>query len=416
MVTQPRHYFEALLGISAPWSVQDVAIDEKTKTLQIHLGYAIEKSIFSFFPKSIDTNSNTVTDNNNSKKWVYPSLGDYRCIVNSRYYDQQTVGIGITKQALSQPHFLGDADKNYTHELRSRVAAFRYRDSTPECIAYTLGVDLNVVETIIDDIERTSDTYRLATCLPSPSNAIWLDLINDRLHLKSQVFSLKLLLSKLKLTTIDPKVDTKPDEAIAELRKFFIAHTATLEQEISQICALPQQRVQRELPQTGITKLVLPSLKNGIWLKIITGKIDLSSSNMPLNLFLVRLRHAFQNTQDNTLRIDLLNQLREFFRKNARTLKQELILINRLINSPDEQPSNLPNEQHDVWRRILKDDGFIPSSYIAYKLLLSNLRSQILMNPDPTVELNAVRRVRDFIKHNERFMQHEVRQVLNNSY
>ena len=91
------------------------------------------------------------------------------------------------------------------------------------------------------------------------------------------------------------------------------------------------------------------------------------------------------------------------------------LFINQLMNVPEEAQYSLPDERSEIWKRILKDDTFIPSSHIAYKLLLSNLRSQILMNPDPVVELNAVRRVRDFIKHNQRFMQQELRLVLSNS-
>ena len=86
------------------------------------------------------------------------------------------------------------------------------------------------------------------------------------------------------------------------------------------------------------------------------------------------------------------------------------------MNDPEYHQISLPDERNDIWKRIGKDDTFIPSSQRAYKLLLSNLRSQILMNPDPVVELNAVRRVRDFIKHNQRFMQQELRMVMSNGY
>jgi hypothetical protein len=137
---------------------------------------------------------------------------------------------------------------------------------------------------------------------------------------------------------------------------------------------------------------------------------------MSLNLFLVRLRHAFQNSADNNARVLTLNSLREFFKKNARSLKPELVLINKLMNAPEETQFTLPGEQHDIWKRILKDDSFIPSAHMAYKLLLSNLRSQLLMNPDPVVELNAARKIREFINHNQRFMQQELRMVLRNSY
>lgn len=416
MVKQPKHYFEAILGINAPWSVQDVSIDEKSKIIHIELTYLVEKSRFSFFSKNQDASNNKIADAGFSKRWLHTSFGNYSCHIVSNFYDQTISGAGISKDSLLQPGFLGDANRNYTHELRQQVSLSHIRGLAPDAIANMLRVEQQLVEEIISDVEKTSESYRLATCLPMESDPIWENMIHDRFHLKTQLFSLKLLLSKLKLTMIDPKVETKLSDSVNELRKFFISHANSLDAELSQICALSTKKQSVEERRSTVTKLVLPSLKNSIWLKLISAKIDLGSNNMPLNLFLVRLRHAFQNTQDNNVRVDILNQLREFFRKNARNLKQELILINKIMNAPEEHQISLPDERNDIWKRILKDDTFIPSSHIAYKLLLSNLRSQILMNPDPVVELNAVRRVRDFIKHNQRFMQQELRLVMSNGY
>ncbi len=416
MVKQPKHYFEAILGINAPWSVQDVSIDEKSRIIHVELTYLVEKSRFSFFSKNQDSNNNKIADAGFSKRWLHTGIGNYSCHIVSNFYDQSISGSGISKDSLLQPGFVGDANRNYTHELRQRIALLHIRGLAPDAIANTLQIDQQAAEEIIGDVEKTPESYRLATCLPMESDPIWESMIYDKFHLRTQLFSLKLLLSKLKLTMIDPKVETKLADSVNELRKFFISHANSLDAELSQICALSTKKQSVEERRSTVTKLVLPSLKNSIWLKLISAKIDLGSNNMPLNLFLVRLRHAFQNTQDNNVRVDILNQLREFFRKNARNLKQELILINKIMNAPEEHQISLPDERNDIWKRILKDDTFIPSSHIAYKLLLSNLRSQILMNPDPVVELNAVRRVRDFIKHNQRFMQQELRLVLSNGY
>lgn len=415
MVKQPKYYFEAILGINAPWSAQDVNIDEKNKIIQITLSHHVEKSRFSFFSKANDTENNKIVDTGLNKRWLHSSIGYYSCHIVSSFYDPSISGAGISRDALLQPNFLGDPNRNYTHQLRQEVALAHIRGIAPDAIANMLRLDQSLVDEILSDIEKTPESYRLATCLPCESDPIWESMIYDKFHLKTQLFPLKLMLSKLKLSMIDPKVEVKLSDSVNELRKFFISHINALDAEISQISALSMKKQSVEERRSVTTKLVLPALKNSIWLKLVTGKIDLGSTNMPLNLFLVRLRHAFQNTDDNNARVFALNSLREFFRKNARNLKKELVQINQLMNAPEEAQYSLPDERSEIWKRILKDDSFIPSSHIAYKLLLSNLRSQILMNPDPVVELNAVRRVRDFIKHNQRFMQQELRMVLSNS-
>lgn len=416
MVKQPKYYFEAILGINAPWSIQDVTIDEKNKIIQLSLSHHIEKSRFSFFSKGNDAENNKIVDTGIVKRWLHNSIGYYSCHIASSFYDPHITVAGISKDLLLQPNFLGDPNRNYTHQLRQQVALAHIRGITPDAIVNMLRIDASLIDEILSDIEKTPESYRLATCLPCESDPIWENMIYDKFHLKTQLFPLKLMLSKLKLSMIDPKVDVKLSDSITELRKFFLSHINILDAEISQICALSMKKQSVEERRNVTTKLVLPALKNDIWLKLVTGKLDLGSTNMPLNLFLVRLRHAFQNTDDNNARVFALNSLREFFRKNARNLKKELVLINKLMHAPEENQFSLPDERSEIWKRILKDDNFIPSSHIAYKLLLSNLRSQLLMNPDPVIELNAARRVRDFIKHNQRFMQQELRLVLSNTH
>lgn len=416
MVKQPKYYFEAIFGVSAPWSIQDVNIDEKNKIIQVALAHQAEKSRFSFFSKTIGDENSKVVDTGLSKRWLHTSIGYYSCHIISSNYDPTISSSGISREGLLQPNFLGDPNRNYTHQLRQEVALAHIHGMSSETIANLLRVDLPLVNDILNDIEKTPAPYRLATCLPCAIDPIWGNIISDKFHLKTQLLPLKLILSKLKLSVIDPKMDVRLADAVTELRKFFISHINALDAEVSQICALSMKKQSIEERRNTTTKLVLPSLKNGIWIKIITGKINLGSTNMPLNLFLVRLRHAFQNTDDNNSKVLALNSLRDFFRKNARSLKTELVLINQLMNVPEEDQFSLPDERNTIWQRILKDDSFIPSSHMAYKLLLSNLRSQLLMNPDPVVELNAARRVRDFIKHNQRFMQQELRMVINSSH
>lgn len=416
MVKQPKYYFEAILGINEPWSVQDVKIDEKNKIIQIDISYQLEKSKFSFFSKSNEVTTNKITLANSTKRWLHTKIGHYSCHINSSHYDPTISSSGISRESLLQAHFLGNANRNYTHQLRQQVALAQIRGLTSDAIAHMLQIEQNMVDDIIADIEKTPEIYRVATCLPCEADPIWEQIIYDKFHLKTQSFPLKLILSKLKLSMIDPNIDAKIGDSIQELRKFFISHINSMDAEINQICSLSMKKQSIEERKSVVTKLVLPALKNSIWLKLITGKIELGSTNVPLNLFLVRLRHAFNHMSDNNSRITALNSLREFFRKNARTLKKELVLINTLMNAPEENQFTLPDERSEIWQRILKDDAFIPSSYIAYKLLLANLRSQLLMNPDPVVELNAARRIRDFIKHNQRFMQQELRMVMNNSY
>lgn len=413
---QPKDYLEAMLGINAPWFIKDLVVEERNRHLVVSLGYAREKARFSFLGKSAESDTNHPKAGG-PYHWHHPGIGFYSCQIVSEYAESSSSNQGIQRHSLLQPGFIGETNRRYTHQLRQQVALAHLRGMTASAIAQMLRVDGQIVDEVLADIDRTSDHYRLAACLPTEQDPIWERMLMDRFHLKTQLFSLKLLLSKLKLSVHEKNGESRLSEAVAELRKFFIAHANALESEFGQVCVLNSGRkpVADERQATS-NRLVLPALKNSIWLKLLSGKIDLRSANVSLNLFLVRLRHAFQQSADNNARLVILSSLRDFFKKNARSLKSELILINKLMNAPEETKYTLPGEQHEVWKRILKDENFIPSSHMAYKLFLSNLRSQVKMNPDPVVELNAARKLREFIAHNQRSLQQELRMVLRSSY
>ena len=418
MLLQPKHYFEAMLGIAAPWSIQDVALDEKNNLINIELAYEREKkSKFSFFSRASDSSQDLVLDLTTKKQWVHTSFGYYACHISASVcYKSDTVN-GIGRDQLLMPAFIGDVNRRYTNQLRQQIALASLRGLSPDAISHSLNVEQSVVDEALTDIDRMPDSYRQAAALPTETDPIWGKIITDKVLLKTQVFSLKLLLSKLKLSYFDTQNGDGIASSVNELRKFFIAQISGVQAEFNQICSLtPARAAEVKAAAPGAMKLVLPSLKNGIWLKIVSGKVNLHSANIPLNLMVSRIRLAFRSSEDSHAQLVALNTLREFFKKNAKQLKPELILINKLMNAPEEVQYSLPDERHEIWKRILRDDTVIPSAHIAYKLLLANLRSQVLMNPDPVVELNAARRIRDFIKQNQRFMQQEYRMVLNSSY
>lgn len=409
MVKQPKNYFEALLGIYAPWIIHDVVIDEKNKFIEIEITPSNEKSVFSFLNKhSEDANSQ-------KRRWTHINLGHYTCYINSSYNAKTDQDLSLTQSTLLQPQFMGDAHSNYTHLLRQQVSLAKLRGLDATAIASMFKIDSTLVEKIISDVAKFPENTQLACCLPTEVDSVWEKILTDKITLKTQVIPLKLLLSKLKIASEGKEENYLKESALA-LRKFFIAQAKSLENEYCQICGITNRKQLTDDRQSTTTRLLLPSLKNSIWLKMITGKINLNSANVSFNLFLTRLRHAFQNSKDNTDRLNTLNSLREFFRKNARQLKMELIQINKMIAAPEESQYSLPDEQHKVWRRILKEEGFMHSNHVAYKLLLANLRSQVMMNPDPVIELNAVRRIRDFLSHNQKNLQNELRMVLNTAY
>ena len=414
MDKQYRHDFERLLNVAAPWHVHSVSVDESKQTIDVELNYQLEKSRFSFISKNSASNSSS--EEMIKGRWRHINIGGYACYISADVPVYSSTP-GISRTSVSQPSFVGEAGRRYTHQLRQQVALCAERGFDRQTICSTYHIDESIVETILIDFDKTAASDRVLAYLPTESDNIWRNILLDKFLVKTQMLPLKLLLSKLKLASITSDNIDKLNTSIHELRQFFIAHAASLEAECAQLCGLSLQKQAVAERRKAASRLVLPALKSSVWIHLLSGKINLKSNNMSLNLLLVRQRSAFQNSDSNETKVRAISALREFFKKNARSLKQELVTINRLIQQPAAKNKVvLPDPQHSIWQNILKDDAFIPSNHMAYKLLLSKLRSTLLMNStEPGIQLTAAKRVRDFYAQNQRTMQQELKMVLKQS-
>lgn len=407
-----RSYFESILDIYPPWSINNISIDERQSVIHVKLSRSEDKSIISFFTKKRYIVSDSKFVNG---YWQHCNLGNYRCFISADVpVVSNTDSDAITRDTLSEPAFLGHPNKKYTHQLRQVVALNSAQGLSKNEISTSHNIETALVGEILGDVANAPENVQASCYIPTESDIIWQNILFDKTLIKTQSFPLKLLLSKLKLAAIDTQKKELLRPIIIELREFFIQQAASLKNEISQISGLAVQQDSNASRRRSVHKLILPAVKNPVWVDILMDRIHLDSNNMPLNLLLVKLRSNYKYNQSEEGSEEVVG-LREFFRKNYQTLRKELVQINRLLQTRPKQKFTLPDSRHDVWRQILKDDSFIPSQHMAYKLLLSKLRSDVLLNPSPNAELSAAKRIRQFIADNQQTMQQELRQVIKSS-
>lgn len=407
-----RIYFESILDIYAPWSINNISVDERQSVIHVNLARATDKSIISFLIKKRSLVSDDQLVN---ASWRHCDLGNYTCFITADVpkIDDSNSTV-VTREYLSQPSFLGHPEAKYTCQFRQNIALNNIQGLSKNEIATNHNVDVSLVEAILNDVSNASESVRMSCHIPTESDVVWQNVLFDKTLIKTQSFPLKLLLSKLKLAAVNTQDKESLRPIIFELREFFLQQSISLKNEISQISGLSSQSGAMANRRRSVHKLILPAVKNPVWGDILTDEIRLESSNMSLNLLLVKLRANYKSSDANE-KENVVVGLREFFRKNYQTLKKELIQINRLLQNKPKQQFTLPDSKHDIWKQILKDDSFIPSQHMAYKLLLSKLRSNMLLNPSPNVELSAAKRIRQFIADNQRTMQQELKQVIKSS-
>lgn len=404
---------ENALGIQHPWMIKSASVNDQEKTFNIFLDIQDQKRLFGFFDSSKKDGEGELIPG----RWRYMNIGGYSCVIHAQVPKKVVPEISPLSEALiAHQAFVGNPARQYSNYLRQQVALAQIKGTDISVIADLCHVPDMLVNTIIEDLNKASPGERALAYLPTEVDPAWDRILSDQLIVRTNVLPLKFLLSKIKLAAAKTN---DPGELLAlkiELRKFFIEHASQLEQEIEIVCGITTERLQqRARAVKSKQRLVLPALKSGIWLDLLSGKLNLNSQSIPLNLLISRQRSAFVQGRAKEDKINAIEILRDYFRKNYRTLKPELVLLNRAMNIRQNSRLALPDPEHRVWQQILEDENFVPSNHIAYKLLLAKLRAQVTKKPDPVVKLEAARRIREFLKQNQKSMRQELSYLLKQS-
>ena len=407
-----------MVGIYPPWTVASVDIDDKKKLLTLNLSLVAEtrNKYFGILNSGILSAGKPAQkeDSEPYGSWQHLSVGIYRTIIRSVVPAQlHDIKNDLDRHVLELPHFLGSMTRPYSNHLRQAIALARLKGIDDDALSSCMGLPDNIIKSIVHDIDRVAPNDDNLVLMPTEIDPVWQDILLDRLHLKTNLLPLKFLLSKLKLASA--KAESADDllEYIMELRNFFLANAYKMNDEVYQVCGLTNKNIKRKANVQNMSqRLVLPSTNNPLWIDLLTGKLSLNSQSIPLRLLISRQRNMFLQANNNTEKVHAIDVIRDYFRKNCRVLKPELIIINRALSINKNTQHALPDPNHAIWQKILNDDQFIPSDHIAYKLLLSKLRNQIIRNNDPVLSIEAAKNIRSFIAQNQKTMRNELAVIL----
>jgi len=397
---------EHALGIQSPWFIKSANVDEVAKKFDVVLELPETKRSFGLF----SAGRKSVEEEFIPGTWRYMNVGRYSCIIHAQVPKSAIDNTSfIGRELIFQQAFLGHPSRHYSNFIRQQVALAHVKGVDFGVISDLYGLNEITLKAISDDLEKTPANIKALTHLPTEMDPVWDRILSDQLILRTNILPLKFLLSKIKLAAAKIESAENLLALKLELRSFFIENIGQLENEIEQLCGITSARLkQRARAVSSKQKLVLPALKSPVWLDLLSGKLTLNSQSVPLNLLVSRQRTAFVQGHTKEAKIQAIETLRDYFRKNYRTLKPELVLLNRAMQIRQKSSLSLPDAEHRIWQRILEDDSFVPSNHVAYRLLLAKLRAQVSSKPEPVVKLEAARRIRDFLKHNQRAMRQEV--------
>lgn len=397
-------------GIHSPWTIKSAVVKPEEKQVEIHLALAEKKSFFTFRDGKSENQAGLV-----GGQWYYQPVGQYRSVIHAPVPSNLAgPDSGLTRSLISQLAFLGSPKSCYSNYLRQQVAMAQIKGVDLSLLSELMLIPKSEIESICEDLEKTSSQVKPLASLPTEIDPAWSAIVQNKMSLKTDVLPLKFLLSKLQRISAPSAEALKAQ--VVELRKFFIENASILEQEIEQVSGINTQQQKRQVKAAQTSqRLVLPPLKSSVWLELLSGKIQLNSSSVPLNLLISRQRSAFISGKSTNDKIQAIETLRAYFRKNCRGLKTELVLLNRAMAARQKSSLALPNSDHAVWQKLLSNDDFLSSDNMAYKLLLAKLKAQISQGGDPVIKIEAANKVREFLKQNQKTMKKELNALVKQS-
>ncbi|MFQ3229106.1 hypothetical protein [Reinekea sp.] len=387
--------FAKLLGIYLPWVIKSLEISADSETLTIIVEKQSDKGRFSFLAAS--KKGQQVT-----RRWQHVRLGHYATYIQASMSLDELAELSETHC----PAFLGLEGKKITRELDESIRIAYSRSSIPDIISGLLGIKSELIESKIREIETEESQLKTLPTLPLESEAIWREILLDKVKLSTRLLPLKLLLSRLKLD-----INRNPDDkamlqrASAELRNFFNRHALQLKSEYEQVGATNNRTNQAS--SSGKLKLVLPSTQNKIWHELLTNSLELETNSMPMKLNLANKRQSYTAAKSDVDRLEVVRSLQIFFKNNARTHIHELRFLTELLEKQKSNLDELPDENHEIWKQLLADDQLLNSEKINYRLFLSRVKLDYSRDHDG----NSAKKLHDFFSQNSKYMTEEIGKI-----
>ena len=387
---------ELLLGIYAPFKIKDINLNVEAEILTVQLEEVSLKS------RSLFSVSAPKKPISKAISWQHNNTGRFTTYIEI----EPTASTFSKNRLLNPPAFFGDKDATYTYQLQQTVLSAHSKKLDSQTISSLLNVKRETVNQIITDSDNQQQDQKLRSILPLETDPIWRALINHEISFKTNLSSLKFLISRLQLNCVNNRNDMGViQDSVATLRQFFIKHHSQLKSEYAQIGVSSETPNTSSQPQEAKKRVTLTA-DHPVWENILSGQVDLLSKNMGLNLYISQLKGLYKKVENNDeQKIQIAKELLFYLKKNMSKLKPELMSISKIVKQMGEQQTaDLPNIQHGIWEKILSGSINIESNQMAFKLLLVKARS----NED---KQQACTQLHEYFSRNMRLLKTEISQL-----
>jgi len=177
---------------------------------------------------------------------------------------------------------------------------------------------------------------------------------------------------------------------------------------------------------------IVPGVEHPTWQSLIDGSKSLDCNNVALNMLLQRVRMNYDKSPNTETTKAGTIQLRQFFVRNERLLRQEITQVfdsqsavdieagSGQSHTPQNDPvkrsaegTTIPKLDDPVWQRIVKGDLVIQSDRVAFNMLLQRVRMSYDKSPGVESVVIGTKSLQQFFDRHQKFLRPEIDQLSN---
>lgn len=438
-------FYKQLLDLHAPWQVFDVTIDQRSKRVDIHLGFGevIKKGLLGFTRvkdmfgsagQPICPHCHSVLPKNDELQTV--SVRHLPVAGFAMYLHVPSPGTVKSNRSdcICMQSWVAKGTQ-CTVAMCSHVVALAQAVSNPRAVLRLAGITEDELHGIIESTKIASTAVANNTktlphadsiedsTIPPVDHPHWQYLITGKLSIQSNSVPLRMLLQHVR---INYKKSPGSEAGIAgakSLRQFFTRNQKSLKQEIDE---LNNNRPNIEIEAAGRRTSLsgddnLPVESALVWQRIINGDQHLKTNMVGLQMLLEQVRKSVQKDSSIANRQAGIRNLLNFFIKHKGRLGQEIAQlagdsaasIGPVTKAVHEDGLFLPAERDPVWSRLISGEIELQSNAVSLQLLLERVRQKIATNTTEAQGVNGAQTLRNYFVRNQQRHADDIRLLIN---
>lgn len=417
---QDTEILSQLLNLGDEWHVQSIDIDQPSNRIDITVahGPAKKKSLFGR-SKTTDDNQTvalrhlpfsgmrtflhvpTAETVESDKVWAPAGskltnemeafLVD---ILNNTKSNQAAARIsGITAAEVREVSERTGAGADNLAEALSSVASASSPVSSSSASDYTDAKSFELIE--------NSD-------IPPETHDNWQRIINGEQAIQTNAVGLQMLLQRIRQDIANNPSEIARIKSAKLLRQYFIKNQNQHKADIAIIAghstqAVGQDNISADTAGTGPTEF--PADNDQIWQKIISGELQIQTSNVALQMMMERVRQSVERNPSESSRQAGSKILRQFFIKHKDRLSSEAQQMGiRTTSSTNVNVAaadvSVPAESATCWQELIDGTLKIKTNAVGLQMMMERVRQSVEKNNSDTNRMAGVKILRQyFIKH-----------------